>query len=63
MTLGAARFQYGEHLRRLADAHIVRQTAAEAELAQKLHPAEAFALVIAQLSDETRRAAPRTSRR
>ena len=54
MTLGAPRFQDGQHLRRLADAHIVRQAAAEAELAQELHPAQAFALVIAQLSDEAR---------
>ena len=56
-----ARFEHRQHLRGLADAHIVGQAAAEAELAQELHPAEAFALVIAQLADEARRLRRRAS--
>ena len=41
-------------MRGLADAHIVGQAAAEAELAQELHPAHALLLVVAQLADEAR---------
>ncbi len=43
------------YLRCLSHAHIVGQTAAEAELPQELHPAHAFSLVIAQLTGETLR--------
>ena len=43
----AAGFQQRQHLRGLAHAHVIGQTAAETETAQKVHPADAVPLVIA----------------
>ncbi len=48
----AAGFQQSQHLGGLAHAHIVGQAAAEAKAAEEIHPAQPFALVIAQLADE-----------
>ena len=41
----AAGLQQSQHLSGLAHAHIVCQTSAEGELAQKMHPSETFALI------------------
>ena len=48
----AVGLQQGEHLHRLAEAHVVGQHAAEAELAQEVEPAEPLALIAAQLAAE-----------
>ena len=48
-----ARFEQGQHLGGLAHAHVVGQAAAETEAAQKVHPAHALALIVAQLPHET----------
>src|SRR5262245_81276 len=45
-------FEYREHLRGFADAHVVSQTTAEAKALQKIHPARALFLIAAQLADE-----------
>ena len=44
--------QQGEHLHGLAQAHVVGQAAAEAELAEEVEPAQALALVGAELALE-----------
>src|SRR5690606_1034527 len=44
--------QQRQHLRGLAEAHVVGEAAAEAELAQEVQPAEAFPLVAAQAARE-----------
>ena len=54
MQSAARGFQQRQHLRGLAHAHVVGQAAAETEAAQELHPADALALVVAQLSHEAR---------
>src|SRR5207253_10879279 len=51
----AARYQQSKHLSGLAHPHIVRQAAAEREAAEKLDPAQALPLVIAQATHKTRR--------
>ena len=48
----AARLQQGEHLDGLAQAHVVGQAAAEAELPEEVEPAEAVALIAAELALE-----------
>ena len=53
--VGAAGLQQRQHLGGLAHAHVVGQAAAEGEAPQEVHPAQALALVIAQLPDETLR--------
>src|SRR6185312_10001729 len=44
--------EQGEYLHGLAEAHVVREAAAEAELAQEAEPAQAFLLVTAEFADE-----------
>ena len=44
--------QQGEHLNRFAEAHVVGQAAAKAELLKELKPAEAFPLVASQFALE-----------
>ena len=48
----AARLQQGEHLDGLAQAHVVGQAAAETELPEEVEPAEAVALIAAELTLE-----------
>ncbi len=47
--------QQGQHLHRLAQAHVVGEHAAETELAQEVEPAEPLALVAAQRAAEAAR--------
>ena len=47
-----ARFEQGEDLNGFAQAHVVGEAAAEAELAEEFEPAEALLLVGAELADE-----------
>ena len=56
-TLGLRppRLEHRQHLRRLADPHVIRKAAAETELAQELHPADPLALIIAKVSREALR--------
>jgi hypothetical protein len=51
----AAGFQQGEHLDGLAEPHVVRETPAEAEVAQEVEPPQAGALIGAELAVEPRR--------
>src|SRR5206468_3544439 len=44
-----------QHLDGLPESHVVGETTAKSELPQKVKPAEAFALVLAQCADEARR--------
>ena len=56
--------QMRQHLRRLAEAHVVGQDAGQMLRAQVLQPGHALALVVAQLeADSRRRARPRRHRR
>ncbi len=55
LSLRPANFEQREHLDGLAQTHVVREAAAEAEIAQEMEPAEAGALVAAQLAAESRR--------
>src|SRR5690348_8050050 len=55
LALGAARLQHSQYLRGLSNSHVVGETAAEAELAQEVHPAESFPLVIAEPAGEALR--------
>src|SRR4051812_34443690 len=48
----AARLQQGEHLDGLAQAHVVGQAAAETELPEEAEPAQAVALIVAELTPE-----------
>src|SRR6185436_14640712 len=48
----ASRIEQREHLNRLAESHVVRETSAELKAAQKVEPAESFALVLAERADE-----------
>ena len=47
-----AREQAGQHRRRLAEAHVEREAAAEADGVEEAEPRERFGLVAAQLADE-----------
>ena len=55
LAAGPPPLEQGEHLDRLAQAHVVGQDAAEAELLEVVEPAQALALVGAQLAVEARR--------
>src|SRR5690606_15914221 len=50
-----ASLEQREHLDRLAEAHVVGETAAETELAQELEPAEPLLLIAAQLAAKAAR--------
>ncbi len=52
---GPAGFEQGEHLHGLAEPHVVRQAAAEAEVAQEVEPSQAGVLIGAELALEARR--------
>ena len=48
----AAGLEQGQHLDGLAEAHVVRQAAAEAEVAEEVEPAQPGALIAAELAAE-----------
>ena len=47
-----ASLEQGQHLHRLAQAHVVGEAAPESELAEEMHPPEPFVLVAPQVADE-----------
>src|SRR5690606_35132399 len=60
LACGAARFEQGQYLHRLAQPHVVGQAAAETELAKEVEPTEAFSLIGTQLSLKASRRIGRT---
>ena len=60
---GAVHAEHGQRLDCLAQPHVVRQHAAEAELAQEAQPAQAEALIVAERADEAARLLLRFDRR
>ncbi|OPZ85295.1 MAG: hypothetical protein BWY76_01475 [bacterium ADurb.Bin429] len=55
MLFGVERLQEDQRLHGFADAHVVRQAAAEAVVMQEMQPVEARLLIMSQLSAEGRR--------